>query len=278
MSKNKIFEKHLRDKTVDNKLPILGEPYENTGIISPNKELGQGGGVTDGDKVGITVSQGGTVFTVNDDTITTAMIKQNGASINQVLKWDGTKWNPANDANTTYTAGQGLELVTNQFKLAQNNATVGQVLKWNGTGWIPANDEVSGNTVNYFAYRVGDAYIVATDPNVTFQKVNGFGTFGIPPNKYLISARIHGNASDLLNNTFTVIFNGNNVFNTTLDSFFPPTVMKYDRGLEMAPSETIPYVYDIDNTPQVQITGVNPMKIRVINLNGIANWGLKITL
>lgn len=277
MSKNKIFEKHLRDKTVDNKLPILGEPYENTGIISPNKELGQGGGVTDGDKVGLTVSQNGTVFTLNDDTITTSMLKQNGATVNQVLKWNGNTWAAANDANTTYTAGQGLELNTNQFKLAQNNATVGQVLKWNGTGWIPANDEVSANTVNYFSYKIGDAYVVATDPNVTFTKSNGVGTFTVPANKYLVSARIHGNASDLSNNSFSVIINSN-FANNNLDNFFPPTVMKYDRGLEMAPSETIPYVYDIDNTPQVQITGVNPMKIRVINLNGIANWGLKITL
>jgi hypothetical protein len=36
---------------------------------------------------------------------------------NQVLKWNGTEWAPAADANTTYTAGSGLILTTTQFSV-----------------------------------------------------------------------------------------------------------------------------------------------------------------
>jgi hypothetical protein len=276
MSKNKIFEKYLRDASVEGN-PVFGESYENTGIIAANKELGAGGGITDGDKGDITVSQSGTVFTIDDKTITGNKIAQNNATLNQILKWNGTTWVAANDADTKYTAGNGLELTGTEFKIAQNSAVNGQVLKWNGTGWFPANDAIATNTVSYFTYAVGDAYIIATTENITFTKLNGVGTFTIPQDKYLISARIHGNTSDLNNNAFSIVFNQAG-FNTSLANFIPPTVIKYDRGLEMNPSETIPYVYDMDNTPQMQITGINPLKVRVINLNGIANWGLKITI
>lgn len=34
---------------------------------------------------------------------------------NQVLKWSGSAWGPAADTNTTYTAGFGLSLASNQF-------------------------------------------------------------------------------------------------------------------------------------------------------------------
>lgn len=41
------------------------------------------------------------------------------------------------DANTTYSAGAGLDLTGTTFSLAQQGASSGQVLKWNGTAWAP---------------------------------------------------------------------------------------------------------------------------------------------
>jgi len=84
----------------------------------------------------------------NVDTSTTA--PTNG----QVLKWDGTNWVPADDADTdtTYTAGTGLSLTGTTFALdsvidnltdvdtTTTAPTNGQVLKWDGTNWVPADD------------------------------------------------------------------------------------------------------------------------------------------
>ncbi len=70
----------------------------------------------------------------------------------QVLSWNGTNWVPANDANTTYTAGIGLNLTGTTFSLnsgidnltdvdvTTNTPTNGQILSWNGTNWVPEND------------------------------------------------------------------------------------------------------------------------------------------
>jgi hypothetical protein len=71
---------------------------------------------------------------------------------NQTLKWNGTNWVPADDidTDTTYSAGDGLQLNGTEFSLNANlnnlndvdpsGVAAGQVLKWNGTKWLPAND------------------------------------------------------------------------------------------------------------------------------------------
>jgi hypothetical protein len=277
--KNKIFLKNLREREVPEVNPILGEPYENTGIIAPNKQLGAGGsGLDDGDKGDITVSGSGTVWTIDPGAVTGTKINQMSATTGQVLKWNGTQWAPAADNNTTYSAGQALTLTGTTFSISQAGATNGQVLKWNGSGWFPANDLTGAAGLTFFEYNAGNGcYVVATTLNVTFAKASGVGTITIPEGTKLISARIHGTSSDLQSNTFSVVFAGH-FLNGTKEMMYPPSVMKYDRGLDSDPSEAIPYVYDIDNTPQVQITGISPLRLRVINLNGIANWGLKFQM
>lgn len=278
MAKNKIFDKQLREKEVPAVLPILGEPYEDTGIIAPNRQVGSGGsGITDGDKGDITVSGSGTVWTVDNGAITAAKLNQMGASNGQVIKWNGTTWVASADNDTTYSAGQALTLTGTTFSISQAGATNGQVLKWNGTGWFPANDLTSAG-IQLFEYSAGNgAYVVATGNTVTFAKNSGVGTFTIPEGIKLISARIHGTSSDLQSNMFSVVFAGH-FLNGTKEALYPPSITKYDRGIDLDPSEAIPYVYDIDNTPQVQITGINPLRVRVINLNGIVNWGLKFQM
>jgi hypothetical protein len=122
----------------------------------------------------------------DDAEITPDQISSSGASVGQVLKWDGSKWAPADDETSSGGGGApsgpaGGDLSGNypnpqiangsitQSKLSQNavntqnivngavtadklnasGAGVGQVLKWNGLAWVPANDEVgSGGTGN----------------------------------------------------------------------------------------------------------------------------------
>ena len=110
------------------------------------------------------VSAAGSINTHNDvDTSTNTPV--NG----QTLKWNGINWVPANDANTTYTAGTGLNLTGNTFSLnsgidnltdvdvTSGIPTYGQILKWNGTNWVPANDNTGiSNTLDQ-AYDQGGA-------------------------------------------------------------------------------------------------------------------------
>lgn len=84
-------------------------------------------------------------------------------AVGQVLKWNGSAWEPANVSavgGSTYTAGTGLAIqgstiyannitaMWNANQLSGNAVTnttpaTGQVLKWNGTAWEPGSDNVS---------------------------------------------------------------------------------------------------------------------------------------
>jgi hypothetical protein len=63
----------------------------------------------------------------------------------QLPSWNGTAWICAADANTTYTAGTGLDLNGSEFsveptyRLPQGCAT-NKVAKWNGTAWTCQDD------------------------------------------------------------------------------------------------------------------------------------------
>ncbi len=76
----------------------------------------------------------------------------------QVLAWDGTSsWVPATNADTTYTAGTGLDLTGTVFSLDSgidgltdvDTTTVapstGDIMGWNGTNWVPGAN-VDGGT------------------------------------------------------------------------------------------------------------------------------------
>ncbi|MCB0533072.1 MAG: hypothetical protein KDD14_12800, partial [Saprospiraceae bacterium] len=82
-------------------------------------------------------------------------IAQQGALVDQVLKWNGSTWAPAADNDTggddwgAQAAATSLELdgdgtAGNPLRLADNSATVGQVLKFDGTLWLPG-DEAGGD-------------------------------------------------------------------------------------------------------------------------------------
>jgi hypothetical protein len=108
---------------------------------------------------------------IANNAVTAAKLNQMGASSGQVLKWNGSAWAPAADANDTNTAYSGSTSITingseirraaltgdvtasannnatsiangavTASKLAQMGASSGQVLKWSGSAWSPATD------------------------------------------------------------------------------------------------------------------------------------------
>lgn len=75
--------------------------------------------------------------------VTGVKIAQSGATPDQVLKWNGSAWAPAADANTTYTAGAGLALASTVFSIANAGVTTAMLADGAVTGAKLADASVS---------------------------------------------------------------------------------------------------------------------------------------
>jgi hypothetical protein len=93
-------------------------------------------------------------LTGNGTTGNPISLSQQGATTNQVLKWDGSSWTPANEtgsdnwgSQSAITSGAliGNGTTGSPISLSQQGATNGQILKWNGTAWIPAKDSLGSD-------------------------------------------------------------------------------------------------------------------------------------
>ena len=96
---------------------------------------------------------------------------------NQVLAWDGTRWVPQDktvDTNTTYTAGNGLNLSgTNEFSINAVTCNGTDKLQWNGTNFICTADRVltEAEVDNYVA---NNGYLTSeVDGSVTNETISG---------------------------------------------------------------------------------------------------------
>ncbi len=100
-----------------------------------------------------------TTNAVANGAITAVKLNSMGATLNQILKWNGTVWAPANESGGgagdnwgAQTAATGASLTgdgtaLNPLELAKQNATNGQVLKWNNAAnaWLPGNEAAGDN-------------------------------------------------------------------------------------------------------------------------------------
>lgn len=85
-------------------------------------------------------------------------VQRSAASGTGSVTWQSITNKPAGfaddtDNDTTFSAGNGLQLIGTAFSLAQQSASDGQVLKWsNAQGrWLPGNDLTGGGGGSYIA-------------------------------------------------------------------------------------------------------------------------------
>jgi len=156
-------------------------------------------------------------------------------------------------------------------------ASVTRYLREDGQWVVPPNSGGGGlmtvevdNTIIRYEVKSGA-------PNVSASRTGGVQTITVTDGTInLISVCTLGVAADLAgDNSFKIVCNG--VIGTTLLAY--PTVQKWNLS-GIAPSDMVPHVADIDNTPQVQITAGTAgtsITARIINLNAFTNWAIKMT-
>lgn len=124
----------------------------------------------------------------------------------------------------------------------------------------------------------GGTFVRATGLGITAVKNSGILTVTIPNNVVLKSFRVHGNSGDLdVQNNFSIILN-NLAGTTSYVDVFLPVITLYDCILNLAPSSDIPWIYNISNSPQYQVTNVGnkTISLRFLNMNAYLNWGIKL--
>lgn len=133
----------------------------------------------------------------------------------------------------------------------------------------------SGSTI-YTYDAGGDVYVKATALGITALKVPGLVILTIPNNTTVLSARLHGSASDIDVNKAIVIRFDNIAGITNLNDMFPPTIAMYDRIFGTDPTFVVPYTYNISNSPQGQIIAVGnkTLSLKFINMDAYLNWGI----
>ena len=167
-----------------------------------------GGGVTDGDKGAIVVSQSGATWTLDATLNELSNVSVSRPQLNDVLKWDGAQWTSAADATGGgVTDGNKGAIVVSQSgatwtldaaitelsDVSVSSPSIGQVLKFNGTNWVngtDANDTAvsdgdkgditvsnSGATWNIDANTIGTTELSATGTTNSSTYLRGDNTW-----------------------------------------------------------------------------------------------------
>jgi hypothetical protein len=99
--------------------------------------------------------------------INPSQINGGGASVGQILKWNGSSWAPTTESGsssvsvTARLSGNGS--TGSPLDIARQGALTGQVLKWNGSSWAPADE--SGTVYNEGAGIIIENNVISATTN-----------------------------------------------------------------------------------------------------------------
>lgn len=148
-------------------------------------------------------------------------IANQGATLGQTLKWNGTTWLPANDdvsgngeilAVSPRISGNGTS--NSPLDISGQNATNGQVLKWNGTAWAPANDQTGTTYTASNPLSINGTNITMVSGTAPGQFLSWNGSTWVPAN-VTIPTYAAGNGIVVNNNTISSTLwteNGTNIY------------------------------------------------------------------
>ncbi len=172
---------------------------------------------------------------------------------------EGSNLGLAGTVNTIDFTGSAIQAIRTGNKVTVN------VTGGSGTGIMETE---SDNTLILYTRKFG-----AGVPSAS--RAGGISTITAPSGVSILSVAVKGQSSDLSgDNSFKIVING--VPGTGLLAY--PTVSKWNLS-GAAPSDAVPHIQDIDNTPGVQITNGTAgtsVTVKIINLNAFTNWVIKL--
>ncbi|MBS1903401.1 MAG: hypothetical protein JSS75_06850 [Bacteroidetes bacterium] len=133
-----------------------------------------------GPVAGVRVADGGiTTTNIADGAVTPSKLNQAGATTGQVLKWSGTKWLPANDSGSAYSAGNGITITGSSIAVSKplpSGTLVNSTLRWDGAQWVE-NTNLTSNPQGFTT--VNNSLVLASAGNASelrFYEPVGNGT------------------------------------------------------------------------------------------------------
>jgi hypothetical protein len=107
-------------------------------------------------------------------------VSSSAPSNNQVLKWNGSNWAPANDANTTYSAGTGLSLTGSTFANIGDLSSTNEIQNLSYASGSRALGITSGTGVTLPIFTAANAGLVTGSGGGTTNFLRADGTWAAP--------------------------------------------------------------------------------------------------
>lgn len=158
------------------------------------------------------------------------------------------------------------------------NSVVTAGTKINPTITVDAKGRVASIVEPSFYSAGSGCYVYASNTGVTFAKNSGTSILTVPTGVKLYKFVVQGTSSDLQSGTNFIIniVTSESTQNISLATINPPIVNVINSTAQLAGSvsDTLPFIYNQNTSPQAQIVGLGSgdIAVRVIGMEAFSNW------